>query len=108
MYASDPSRTCRQASHRTGNARPEVDGRRSKMECRARLGRMSASDPKQTFLSWYGARQMNNFKLSASQILPIAQGHGGCIASDRITVDGAPVGYCYREVPVNKMDSGWR
>jgi len=51
---------------------------------------------------------MNNFKLSASQILPIAQGHGGCIASDRITVDGAPVGYCYREVPVNKMDSGWR
>ena len=24
---------------------------------------------------------------------------GGCFASDRITVDGLPVGYMYREIP---------
>ena len=33
---------------------------------------------------------------------------GGCIASDRITVDGAPVGYMYREEPCTDIASGWR
>ena len=33
---------------------------------------------------------------------------GGCIASDRITVDGTRVGYMYREQPDNDVDSGWR
>lgn len=37
----------------------------------------------------------------------------GCIASDRITVDGLPVGYMYREKPEDGAwyegyDSGWR
>jgi hypothetical protein len=32
---------------------------------------------------------------------------GGCIASDRITVDGTRVGYMYREQPMNDVDSGW-
>ncbi len=37
----------------------------------------------------------------------------GCIASDRITVDGLPVGYMYREKPDEGAwnegyDSGWR
>ena len=41
------------------------------------------------------------------------QGDGpqGCIASDRILVDGARVGYCYRVTPDAKdetWDSGWR
>ena len=33
-----------------------------------------------------------------------------CIASDRITVDGMPVGFLYREEPAapNMPDSGWR
>ncbi len=37
----------------------------------------------------------------------------GCIATDRITVDGLPVGYMYREKPeegnpFEGYDSGWR
>lgn len=33
----------------------------------------------------------------------------GCLASDRITVDGQSVGYCYREPPAEgRPDSGWR
>ena len=49
-----------------------------------------------------------NFRLSANQIKPIAVGYGSCYASDRITVDGCPVGYCYREEPDNDTDRGWR
>jgi hypothetical protein len=48
------------------------------------------------------------FRLSKEQIAPIALGIGGCIATDRITVDGCKVGYMYREQPSNHMDSGWR
>jgi hypothetical protein len=48
------------------------------------------------------------FHLSADLIKPIAIGHGACLATDRITVDGATVGYCYREAPDNPPDSGWR
>lgn len=48
------------------------------------------------------------YKLSAAQIAPIATGYGGCIASDRIVVDGRPVGLMYRDRPHNTMDSGWR
>ena len=51
---------------------------------------------------------MKSFKLAAHEIVALAPGHGGCLATDRITVDGAPVGYCYRETASNKMDSGWR
>ena len=32
----------------------------------------------------------------------------GCIASDRITVDGKKIGYMYRENPTNEFDTGWR
>lgn len=40
-------------------------------------------------------------------------GAGGCITTDRITVDGLPVGYMYREKtregsPFEGYDSGWR
>ncbi|WP_334188160.1 DUF2185 domain-containing protein [Noviherbaspirillum sp.] len=48
------------------------------------------------------------FKLSSEQIKPLITGYGGCIASDKITVEGFPVGFMYREEPVNNMDSGWR
>ena len=33
---------------------------------------------------------------------------GYALVSDRITVDGLPIGYMYREEPDNKQDSGWR
>jgi hypothetical protein len=48
-----------------------------------------------------------SFKLDAKQIRPLATGRGGCIASDRITVDGLPVGIMYRTKPINQFDSGW-
>jgi hypothetical protein len=48
------------------------------------------------------------FKLSAEQIRDVATGHGACFATDRITVDGQPVRFMYREEPDNTTDSGWR
>lgn len=32
----------------------------------------------------------------------------GCFATDRIIVDGAKIGFMYREKPFDKLDSGWR
>ena len=45
--------------------------------------------------------------------LTIGKLSDGCIATDRITVDGLPVGYMYREKPeegdpFERYDSGWR
>jgi hypothetical protein len=48
------------------------------------------------------------FRLSPTQIKPLALGLGGCLATDRIMVDGRPVGYMYRNHPINPQDSGWR
>jgi hypothetical protein len=48
------------------------------------------------------------FALRADQIRPLAEGRGGCIATDMITVQGCKVGYMYREEPDNDIDSGWR
>jgi hypothetical protein len=48
------------------------------------------------------------FKLSADQIKPLAECYGGCLATDKITVDGYPVRFMYREAPDNEFDSGWR
>ena len=49
-----------------------------------------------------------NFKLKASEIIDLAKGHGGCIATDRITVDGLLVDYMYRDDTNRPADSGWR
>ena len=51
---------------------------------------------------------LKTFKLAADQIKPVAVGYGSCLATDRITVDGYAVGYCYREDPDTPEDSGWR
>ena len=48
------------------------------------------------------------FKIPGDQIRTIIPNIGGCYASDRIMVDGAPVGYMYREQPDRDGDSGWR
>jgi hypothetical protein len=48
------------------------------------------------------------FNLKASEIMDIYPNKGSCIASDKITVDGLPIGYMYREVPDFETDSGWR
>lgn len=47
------------------------------------------------------------FFRDGSTFRPIAIGYGSCIATDRITVDGAQVGYLYRETPDHPVDSGW-
>jgi hypothetical protein len=49
-----------------------------------------------------------HFRLTAAQIKPLANGHGGCLATDRVVVDGQRVGYMYRELPDSSADSGWR
>lgn len=48
------------------------------------------------------------FALAAKDIKTLVEGVGSCLATDRITVDGLPVGYMYREPPVEDDDSGWR
>ena len=51
---------------------------------------------------------MKEFKLKDSDIKTVTTKHGGCIASDKITVEGCKIGYMYREAPSNSNDSGWR
>lgn len=48
------------------------------------------------------------FKLAAEQMKSLVPSMGGCIATDRITVDGARVGYMYREWADHGQDGGWR
>lgn len=54
-----------------------------------------------------GLMNMKRFKLSAHQIKPLAEGLGGCIATDMITVNGSLVGYMVREPSDRPDDSGW-
>lgn len=48
------------------------------------------------------------FKIPGAEIRRLIPAMRGCFATDRITVDGALVGYMYREEPSNEVDSGWR
>jgi hypothetical protein len=50
---------------------------------------------------------MKKFKIPHNEILPMAIGYGSCLATDRITVDGLPVGYMYREESDIKHHNGW-
>jgi len=47
------------------------------------------------------------FRLDASVIRELALGHGYCLASDHITVEGKRVGFMYRQAPSGTGDSGW-
>lgn len=51
---------------------------------------------------------IKKFFLAADEIKSLARGHGGCIASDLITVQGFPVRFMYRTEPYNDLDSGWK
>ena len=55
-----------------------------------------------------GTYKMKNYRLNNNYIKKLIEISGGCIATDRITVDGMKVGYMYRENPINEDDSGWR
>jgi hypothetical protein len=47
------------------------------------------------------------FRIPAAKIRSVAVGYGGCIASDKITVDGEPVRFMERGEPQADEDSGW-
>ena len=49
-----------------------------------------------------------NFKIKAEDIRKIIPSMGGCIATDKITVEGLKVSYMYREESDFEADSGWR
>ena len=53
---------------------------------------------------------MADFKLKPEEIKHLTDIKGGCLASNKITVDGEKVGYAYREKPDESFpnDSGWR
>ena len=51
---------------------------------------------------------MKKFKIESEDIKEIAPGHGACLASEMILVDGHLVGFMYREAPDFAEDSGWR
>jgi hypothetical protein len=48
------------------------------------------------------------FKLKSEEIIQLINPMGGCIATDKITVDGEMVDYMIREEPDNDIDSGWQ
>lgn len=51
---------------------------------------------------------MKRYKLTTEDLKILIPNRGGCICTDKITVDGLPIMYFYRDTPVNDMDSGWR
>ncbi len=59
---------------------------------------------------WLGIEK-KQFYLDPSKMKQLLQDESkanGCIASDRIIVDGNKVGYMYREKSIGEWDSGWR
>lgn len=48
------------------------------------------------------------FKLKTVEIKPLITSMGGCMATDKITVEGELIDFMYREEPDFKEDSGWR
>ncbi len=48
------------------------------------------------------------FNIAGSDMKPLTEGLGGCMATDAITVEGRKVGHMYREEPFFPEDSGWR
>jgi hypothetical protein len=51
---------------------------------------------------------LKKLRLAPHEFELLAKGFGSCFATHRITRDGAPVGYMYREQTDNDLDSGWR
>lgn len=51
---------------------------------------------------------MKEYKIKRKDIVKLIEMKGGCIASDKITIEGLKIWYMYRENPSNENDSGWR
>ena len=55
------------------------------------------------------AGRNRDYHVKAADVKPLLsdwKGADGCIATNRITVEGRKVGYCYREEPDGGWDSG--
>lgn len=50
----------------------------------------------------------NHYRIKPEQIKDLVPPMGYCYASDKITIDGEPVGFMHREQPEDPDDSGWR
>ena len=48
------------------------------------------------------------YKIEPDNIKQLIAQSAYCYASDKITIDGMPVGYMYKEKPEDADDSGWR
>ena|SRR5688500_18198515 len=48
------------------------------------------------------------YKLKREEIIQLVEPMGGCIATDKITVEGEVVNYMVREQPHSDIDSGWQ
>lgn len=48
------------------------------------------------------------FVIDPEEVRAIATGFGACVVTDRVTVEGLPVRFMYREEPGFEGDSGWR
>ena len=51
---------------------------------------------------------IKKFKMAKEEIVRLVPHNGGCLATDRIVVDGCEVGYMYREETARDGDTGWR
>ncbi|WP_116190868.1 DUF2185 domain-containing protein [Paenibacillus taihuensis] len=57
----------------------------------------------------FGFNKKKKYKIPGDKIKRLIESEEGCIATDRITVDGSKVGFMYREEPSSSYpDSGWR
>ena len=55
-----------------------------------------------------GDKSKKPYLIKGEEIKDLARGYGACYATDRILVDGCPVGFMYREEPDFEEDGGWR
>jgi hypothetical protein len=53
-------------------------------------------------------RKEKPYRIAAENLKPLALGHGGCFATDMITIEGRKVAFMYRKTPERDSDSGWR
>lgn len=51
---------------------------------------------------------VKRYRIPEEEITELISDMGGCLATNKITMDGERIGYMYREEPSNEYDSGWR
>lgn len=59
-------------------------------------------------LTFFERATRRPFALSREEIVDLGIPHRGCLATNRIVVDGEPVRYAKRADPVRPEDSGWQ